>query len=122
MYHECITTTDDQVVYLIHLFPAQNRSKQIVWMDTSQRDINDKLDSLHRRMDKFYEWAAILQKEFRDMQQRQVFIESQCTVELNASNALEERLEKIKENRDGTAISQNRAHQREETKVELDES
>ena len=35
----------------------------------SERDISDKLDSLHRRMDKFYEWAAILQKEFRDMRQ-----------------------------------------------------
>jgi hypothetical protein len=64
-------------------------------MSTSERDIRDKLDSLHRRMDKFYEWAAILQKEFRDMKQRQVFIESQCSVEFS-SDLLEERLDKIR--------------------------
>lgn len=46
-------------------------------------------------MDKFYEWAAILQKEFRDMKQRQVFIESQCSVEFS-SDLLEERLDKIR--------------------------
>lgn len=45
------------------------------------RDVNDKLDSLHRRVDKFYEWAAILQKEFKDMQQRQKFLESQSQME-----------------------------------------
>lgn len=61
------------------------------------RDINDKLDSLHRRMDKFYEWAAILQKEFRDMQQRQRFIESQAgLVSFESLDPLQDRLNKIK--------------------------
>lgn len=60
------------------------------------RDINDKLDSLHRRMDKFYEWAGLLQKEFRDMKQRQRFIETQCPMDF-AVDDLVERLEKIKE-------------------------
>jgi hypothetical protein len=61
------------------------------------RDINDKLDSLHRRMDKFYEWAAILQKEFRDMQQRQGFIESQAgLVSFESLDPLQDRLNKIK--------------------------
>jgi hypothetical protein len=59
------------------------------------RDVNDKLDSLHRRMDKFYEWAALLQKEFRDMKQRQNFIESQCPMDFAVDN-LQERLEKFK--------------------------
>ena len=66
----------------------------------SERDISDKLDSLHRRMDKFYEWAAILQKEFRDMKQRQVFIESQCSIDLSADrvpDTLTERLDRIRE-------------------------
>ena len=64
-------------------------------MDRDLRDANDKLDSLHRRMDKFYEWAAILQKEFRDMQQRQTFIESQHPMDFSVDN-LAERLDKIK--------------------------
>ena len=66
----------------------------------SERDISDKLDSLHRRMDKFYEWAAILQKEFRDMKQRQVFIESQCSIDLSEDrgpDTLTERLDRIRE-------------------------
>jgi hypothetical protein len=66
-------------------------------MDPSSRDLNDKLDSLHRRVDKFYEWAAILQKEFRDMKQRQCFLESQCSVDFNTLDTLQERLKKIKE-------------------------
>ena len=71
-------------------------------MDQDLRDINDKLDSLHRRMDKFYEWAAILQKEFRDMKQRQGFIESQAglmfeTFEtFKTFDPLQDRLNKIK--------------------------
>jgi uncharacterized protein CbrC (UPF0167 family) len=69
-------------------------------MESSTRDLNDRLDSLHRRMDKFYEWAAILQKEFRDMQQRQGFIESQCSVDLfKSTDTLQERLDKIKESK-----------------------
>lgn len=38
--------------------------------------INDSLDSLHHRMDRFYAWASQLQVEFRDMKQRIGFIES----------------------------------------------
>jgi hypothetical protein len=68
-------------------------------MDSNQRDINDKLDSLHKRMDKFYEWAAILQKEFRDMQQRQGFIESHCFVDFQTADSLQERLENIRNNK-----------------------
>lgn len=61
------------------------------------RDVNDKLDSLHRRMDKFYEWAAILQKEFRDMKQRQGFMESQAGFDnFESSDPLQDRLNKIK--------------------------
>jgi hypothetical protein len=70
------------------------------FMDTNTREFSDKLDSLHRRMDKFYEWASILQKEFRDMKQRQVFIESQCEMDFRPDktheSSLQERLEKIK--------------------------
>ena len=79
-------------VYLTHLF----RSKKA--MEPTQRelrDINDKLDSLHKRMDRFYEWAALLQKEFRDMKQRQCFLESYCPMEFTPDN-LKERLDKIK--------------------------
>ena len=85
-------------VYLNHYIPSistRGVNHITCLMSTSERDIRDKLDSLHRRMDKFYEWAAILQKEFRDMKQRQVFIESQCSVEFS-SDLLEERLDKIR--------------------------
>ena len=60
--------------------------------------LDDKLNSLHRRMDKFYEWAAILQKEFRDMKQRQVFIESQIefTQISDHTDPLQDRLDRIK--------------------------
>lgn len=64
-------------------------------MDRDLRDAHDKLDSLHRRMDKFYEWAALLQKEFRDMKQRQLFFESQCPMDFSVDD-LAERLNKIK--------------------------
>lgn len=61
------------------------------------RDICDSLDSLHRRMDKFYEWAALLQKEFRDLQQRQGFIESQLHIDFFDVDNIQERLKRIKE-------------------------
>jgi hypothetical protein len=68
-------------------------------MDT---ELSDKLDSLHRRMDKFYEWAAILQKEFRDMQQRQKFIESQVSIDPvwiePAADPIQVRLDRLKAN------------------------
>ena len=66
--------------------------------NTDLRDVHDKLDSLHRRMDKFYEWASLMQKELRDMKQRQNFMESQFPMDFSVDN-LAERLEKIKEKR-----------------------
>ena len=41
-----------------------------------QRDIQDSLDSLHKRTDRFYQWASQLQVEFRDIKQRIGFLES----------------------------------------------
>ena len=38
--------------------------------------IGDSLDSLHKRMDRFYAWASQLQVEHRDMKQRIGFIEA----------------------------------------------
>lgn len=64
------------------------------------RDFNDQLESLHRRMDKFYAWAGTLQKEFRAMQQRVTFLESQCQIDVGQSaqeSAVLKRLEKIKQ-------------------------
>ncbi len=68
-------------------------------MSKDIQDINDKLDSLHHRMTRFYAWAAILQKEFRDIQQRQKFIESQCDLDFTSpsQSRLQERLDRIKE-------------------------
>jgi protein gp37 len=67
---------------------------------TELRDFTDQLESLHRRMDKFYAWAGILQKEFRAMQQRVTFLESQCEIDVGQSaqeSAVLERLQKIKQ-------------------------
>lgn len=50
--------------------------------DSRLREFTDQLESLHRRQDKFYEWAGLLQKEFRAMQQRIAFLESQCELDL----------------------------------------
>jgi len=50
--------------------------------DNRLREFTDQLESLHRRQDKFYEWAGLLQKEFRAMQQRIAFLESQCELDL----------------------------------------
>ena len=67
---------------------------------TELRDFTDQLESLHRRMDKFYAWAGILQKEFRAMLQRVTFLESQCEIDVGQSaqeSAVLERLQKIKQ-------------------------
>jgi hypothetical protein len=67
---------------------------------TELRDFNDQLESLHRRMDKFYAWAGTLQKEFRAMQQRVAFLESQCQIDVGQSaqeSAVLKQLEKIKQ-------------------------
>ena len=39
--------------------------------------LQDSLDSLHQRMDRFYSWAGQLQSEFRSMKQRTGFLETQ---------------------------------------------
>jgi hypothetical protein len=41
------------------------------------RDIQDSLDSLHQRMDRFYEWASALQVEMRNAHQRVWALEHQ---------------------------------------------
>jgi hypothetical protein len=38
--------------------------------------LQDSLDSLHHRMDRFYSWAGLLQSEFRDIKQRAGFMET----------------------------------------------
>ena len=38
--------------------------------------LQDSVDSLHSRMDRFYSWAGLLQSEFRNMKQRTGFIET----------------------------------------------
>jgi hypothetical protein len=45
--------------------------------DIEQRlaQLQDSVDSLHHRMDRFYSWAGLLQQEFRNMKQRTGFIE-----------------------------------------------
>ncbi len=67
-------------------------------INKEMRDINDKLDSLHNRMDRFYAWSALLQKEFRDIQQRQKFIESQCSFEFSSTSTetLQKRLDEVR--------------------------
>jgi hypothetical protein len=37
--------------------------------------LQESVDSLHHRMDRFYSWAGLLQAEFRNMKQRTGFIE-----------------------------------------------
>lgn len=37
--------------------------------------LQDSLDSIHQRMDRFYSWAGLLQSEFRSMKQRTGFVE-----------------------------------------------
>jgi hypothetical protein len=41
------------------------------------REINDSLESLHKRVDRFYAWASQLQVEFRDIKQRIGFLETE---------------------------------------------
>ena len=62
-------------------------------MPTEQQE---QLESLHRRMDKFYEWAGVLQKEFRSMNQRLSFLESQCKLDLGQADRLGRLVDQIK--------------------------
>ena len=55
-------------------------------MDDLQK-INDSLDSLHHRMDRFYAWASQLQVEFRDIKQRIGFIESKTKLDFSFDDA-----------------------------------
>ena len=70
-------------------------------------DLNEKIDGMNKRMDRFFEWAGSLQKEFRGMQinhtnmhARLSFIEDQCLglAEFSSANedVLRERLAQIK--------------------------
>jgi hypothetical protein len=64
------------------------------------QEFTDRLESLHRRQDKFYEWAGVLQKEMRSVQQRLAFLESQSALDLGQGRedqTLLERLEKLKQ-------------------------
>ena len=45
-------------------------------IEREMRDTKDSLDSLHQRMDRFYAWAAQLQVEMRNVQQRLGFLEN----------------------------------------------
>ena len=68
-------------------------------MDPKQAQaIQDSLNSLHKRMDNYYAWAAQLQVEIRNIQKRQTFLESQAKVDipLIEEAQLQARLEKIK--------------------------
>ncbi len=68
------------------------------------QEFTDRLESLHRRQDKFYEWAGVLQKEYRSMQQRLKFLESQQELDLGQGaqeNALLDRLDKVTRDRPG---------------------
>jgi hypothetical protein len=67
-------------------------------------DINDKMDTLQTRMDRFFEWAGVIQREYRNLQNRLTFIESQCLdrAQFHPSTCLDEeqrlkvRLEAVK--------------------------
>ena len=60
--------------------------------------MQDSLDSLHTRLDRFYAWAAELQVQIRNLQGRQTFLESQSRIDIIQTDeaALQARLEKIK--------------------------
>ena len=60
--------------------------------------LQDSVDSLHLRVDKFYGWAAELQLQIRNLQGRQTFLESQAQIDILQTDeaALQARLEKIK--------------------------
>jgi hypothetical protein len=49
--------------------------------------ISDSLDSLHQRMDRFYQWASQLQVEFRDIKQRIGFIESSTQTDFSFNDS-----------------------------------
>jgi len=70
-------------------------------------DLSDKIDTLNKRMDRFFEWADLLQREFRTLQTnhsnthvRLSFIEDQCLGMAEFASANEDvlrvRLAKIK--------------------------
>jgi hypothetical protein len=62
------------------------------------QNLQDSVDTLHRRMDRFYEWAAELQVQIRNLQRRQEFLESQAKIDVSQSEdaALQARLARMK--------------------------
>jgi glycyl-tRNA synthetase beta subunit len=65
------------------------------------RDFTDRLESLHSRMDSFFAWAGVLQKEYRAMQQRVAFLESQCALDMGQAAQESELLDRLKAARQG---------------------
>ena len=49
--------------------------------------LEDSLDSIHHRIDRFYSWAGLLQSEFRNMKQRTGFIEGAIQDKFDFNNA-----------------------------------
>ena len=47
-------------------------------MNEALVEIRNRLDTLEKRMDRFFEWAGELQKQHRNSNNRITFIESQC--------------------------------------------
>ena len=60
--------------------------------------MQDSLDSMHTRLDRFYSWAAELQVQIRNLQGRQSFLESQAQLDvIQVEDAvLQARLKKLK--------------------------
>ncbi len=50
------------------------------------QQINDSLDSMHHRMDRFYAFASQLMVEHRDMKQRIGFLESKLLTEADTND------------------------------------
>ena len=57
-------------------------------MATELRDLCDRVESLHRRMDRFYEWASSLQVEARNTNQRLWALEKAASEKAEAGDLL----------------------------------
>jgi hypothetical protein len=62
---------------------------------TELRDLTDRVESLHSRMDRFYVWADELQKQTRILQNKVKFIESQCEFDVGQAAREEELLQRV---------------------------
>ena len=47
-------------------------------MHTRLLELSDKVDDMQQRLDRFHEWAEVLQKEFRSLHKRQKSVELKC--------------------------------------------